>query len=184
MASLRFAANFPGRLFIHPLVNSSSKLLHEFMIDVHFANGPVMFARSGDYYIAKFREITKGSLDRLGDEEVADILYYYRYRVVNYVHVESLFTGEFRHATVCSDNACCEEHNGTRVSIVNAKSALRWIKSISHEQYGRQVFGRNWGFPPFHFKCRCRMEGVIFEGSECWRVHKTERRRLIFNKWR
>ena len=38
---------------------------------------------------------------------------------------------------------------------------LDWFRTLSHEEYMEKVYGRDWGFPPFHTLCRCRLSGVI-----------------------
>lgn len=179
--SIRTALSFPNGLYISPHVVNLNPRLHEFLIKTNFAKGASAFGGDADSSVADFRKLTGGSLDDLTALEVFQIFDYYRQRLRNYGHVETLSQAEFREATVCNDRPCCPNKNGNTISVVDAMSKLKWFRSISHGRYGHQVFGRDWGFPPFHYTCQCRMEGVI-DGGECLRVNKKTQLKWIFRK--
>lgn len=183
LVSIRTALSFPHRLFISPLVDNSDRRLHSYLLKINFERGAAAFGGESDGDVAQFRELTGSALETLSAKEVYRIIHYFRQRVVNYAHIGTMAAAEILIATVCGDRACCPHQNGETISVVDAVSKLKLFREMDHERYGKQVFGRNWGFPPFHIGCTCRMQGII-EGTECHRVFRKTREKRLLGKWR
>lgn len=180
--SIRAVKAFPRGLFVSPLVDNGDQRLQEFLIRINFENGAAIFGGVGDLDVLEFRRLTSDALEAISDQDVFNIIQYFRQRGRNFGHIQNLHEAQFNKATVCADHNCCPINNGNRISVADAISKVEWLRTMSHEQYGRQFYGRDWGIPPFNVKCLCRLTGVL-EGRECWRVHKKMSRQKIFRKF-
>jgi hypothetical protein len=81
---------------------------------------------------------------------------YFVARVRNYAHVETMAQTEIRNARVVGD---C--HDGKIIKVSDASSWVKWFRTLTPEEYGLRVFGKDYGFPPFSIECSCRMAGIV-----------------------
>lgn len=160
-ASIRAASSFPNGLYISPLVDNSDERLHRFLLVANFANGAASFGGEADADVAELRRLATPALDHLLPIEVFEIVHYYRQRLRNYAHIETLDMAEIERARAVGDHLYCCEFEGSEFSVRDSMSKIRAMKQMSCHRYGNFVFGKNLGFPPFTFHCRCRIEGII-----------------------
>lgn len=162
--SIAFLESLPHGLYISPLVDNYEKDLHYFIKVNYFQNGAALFGRESHEEMDAFRRIARGRLDSIDNAEIYTILQYFVQRTRNYAHIETLASAKIRRARVSNDiprHRWCRQKMLKPIDIIDAASKVAWIKTIRHDQYGKQVFGLNWGIPPFYLECKCILEGII-----------------------
>lgn len=160
-ASIAAAASFENGLFISPFVEANREL-QQFLIERYFTDGAALFGRESSEELNDFRRAA-GLPAEFPEARSYEIVQYFVQRARNYAHIESLFEAEIEEARVCVEDQDprCRVYEGKSIIVDACKRNLDWFRSLSQEQYLNEVFGKDWGFPPFHTLCRCRLEGVI-----------------------
>lgn len=160
--SIAAAASFENGLFISPFVDSANAELQQFLIEQYFTNGAALFGRESSHELDGVRRAADLPA-AFSDERIYEIVQYFVQRVRNYAHLETLFEGEFDEAIVDVEDTDprCTKYRDKKIRVEACRSNLDWFRTLSHEEYMEKVYGRDWGFPPFHTLCRCRLSGVI-----------------------
>lgn len=160
--SIRLLASFENGLFISPYLDSSDLKLQQFLIDNYFTDGAALFGRESRDDLQAFRKAARIS-SFVNDDLIYEMIQYFVQRVRNYGHLETLFEAEIEEAIVLIEdtNPRCTKYRNKRIFVDGCKMNLDWFRTLSHDDYMNDVFGKDWGFPPFHMLCRCRLEGVI-----------------------
>ncbi len=155
--SIATAKTFPSGLFISHLVDNYDQNLQSFLVGRYFTDGVALFGRESVDELNDFRQIA-GLVDA-PDREIYEIIRYWVQRLRNYGHVETLVMAEIERARSVGGSDDCPDRR--KISLVKAKRSIDWFRSLSHEQYAIEVYGRNLGFPPYNVACECRIEGII-----------------------
>lgn len=129
--SIRLLEEWPGGLLYRPGVETTRDFTRA-KIEEHFTDGSSVF-HDGDPFERYFVQ-----------------------RVRNYAHL-----GTLKQAMIRKARSTGECHTARVIDVVDAASWLKWFKGLSQEEYAGQVFGKDFGFPPFDLICSCRMEGII-----------------------
>lgn len=159
--SMRLLEEWPNGLCLSPLIKHPSQNLTDFLIKQYFENGAALFGRESSYEIELVRETVGGAFAGLDVPEITRIVQYYVQRTRNYAHIETLTQGMICKARIVGSGDGCVGRDGQIVSIVDAMSWVKWFKTLSYEEYGYRVYGKDQIFPPFDLECTCRLEGVI-----------------------
>lgn len=156
-AAIKLLHEWPNGLVFSPLIVGHQPLtLTDFLIELYFENGAALFGRESDYEMEMVRKAVGASFANLDGREIYRIVQYYVQRVRNYSHIEVFTHNGDRRAE--STGEC---HPIRTFDIVDAASWVKWFKTLSHEEYVRRVYGKDYGFPPFDLDCRCRMDGIV-----------------------
>jgi hypothetical protein len=162
--SIRFLQNWPGGMFISPLVDNSDQRIHQFLVERFFANGSLLFGTESSV-LNDFRDVCGGSLDGETNQVVYAIAQYFVQRIHNFRHVESIAMAEIIQARVPPADyltpTTCIGHAGRMVNVIDASKRIRWMKTLTAEDYGILAYAVDFGFPPFDILCSCRIEGII-----------------------
>ena len=183
--SIRFLQNWPGGMFISPLVDNSDQSIHQFLVERFFANGSLLFGPESSV-LSDFRDICGGLLDSETDQIVYAVVQYFVQRIRNFCHIESIAMAEILQARVPPADqltpTTCIGHAGRTVNVMDASKRIRWMKTLTAEDYGILAYAVDFGFPPFDILCSCSIEGII-PGVD-YDVEEPKRRPIVTRtKW-
>lgn len=163
--SIKMLNSFPHGLFISEFVNNRDEKIHRFLCKNYLENGAALFGRESSDEMNDFRKVVGGALDNVSDEDVSGIIQFYVQRLRNYGHIESFFQARIRQARiVCADiprTDTCKFYEGKLISVEDAFNKLKWLQTLTPEEYGREISNNVFDIPPFYQFCRCRLEGIV-----------------------
>ncbi len=163
--SIKTISGFPQGFFISESVNNHDDRIHQVLIKQNFHNGSSLFHGVSHLNCQELRKVCNGSLDRISDEEIHAIMIYYVQRIRNYGHIESLWRARLKQARIVPmltpRTGVCEYYEGKVISVEQAYNTIQWFKTLSPEEYGKQIAIKDFSIPPLYFGCRCSLEGVI-----------------------
>ena len=163
--SLKELNSFLNGLFISELVNNSDVKIHQVLVQQNFCNGSSLFHGISDIDCQEFREVCNGTLDNVSDEKIHRIMMFYVQRIKNYAHIDSMQQAQIKWARITPSgvprSGICKEYEGQLVDIEKAFTEIERLKTITHEQYFKEISSKNFWFPPLYQGCRCSLEGLI-----------------------
>ena len=113
-----------------------------FIIREYIEQGAALFGRETSYSLKDFRDFVGGTLATFSDEETISALEFTIQKIRNRRTLESLKAGRFAQAefvTIGDDRSC------------------DFCRSMHHRRFAVRLPSI---LPPFHPRCRCRIQGV------------------------
>lgn len=163
--SIKLLEDFTKGFFISEFVDNHNKKILDFLIENYFKNGAALFGRESPYEIQEFRKVTKGGLDKLSDKDIVGIIQFFVQRLRNYAHVESLWQARIKEARIVPTEIprtrICEFYEGKLISVETAYNQIKYIQTLTPDQYFQEILNKEFEIPPLYRFCRCRLIAII-----------------------
>lgn len=164
--SLAMYEAFRHGLWLCPQVGIGSESLQAFFRREYLEKGAALFGRGSADGWDDFRRAGGDRLAKVSDSEIEAIVTFAVQRVRNYGHLLNLKAGRFKHARIDAIQdkiACaeCLERHGRQLLVREAASRIERFCEMWPGDYATEIESNPPDFPPFHFTCRCCVEGVF-----------------------
>jgi tetratricopeptide (TPR) repeat protein len=163
--SLEEINSFHNGLFVSELLDNTNLRIHQVLAKQNFINGSSLFHGISEVDCQELRTVCNGKLDSISDKEIHGIMMFYVQRITNYAHINSMQQAQIKWARIIPSGVpragICKEYEGTLVDVEKAFTAIERFKTLTHEEYFKEISSNNPYFPPLYRECKCTLEGII-----------------------